>query len=753
MTHSAPTGKICIAANELTHLFRNGGIGTHNWLLADVLNAAGWKVHILYCSEVESAAQLVRCRRMLEAKGIALWHIDDFEGPAADLVGCGIAGPWDSHSMRVFRAIEALDEAQHFDLIEFGEWGGHGFRTIQARRMGLALRNARIIVKLHASNQWCREANRGWLGDADELLRDYYERYCFENADVQLSPSRYMLSYAQGIGWQARPDSRVLPYCFPRTTAGVAPRDAPPRELVYFGRLEHRKGLKLFLEVAKSLPPEVSFAFLGREVPIDGVMPAKLIKQALVGRQYAIHVNFDRDEALEYLRAAGRVAIVPSLNENFPFTVLECATNGIPFLASNVGGIPEIVSDAELRECVLFEPNPGAMAQRIENYLKSDGASRRQYVERMLERCESTRNHAAVCQAYAEMLPKAKTELTDGTVGQMTGVDDLWERGDSHLAKRSAQHERVSDNSGLPMVSVVVPYYNLGDYLPEALASLAAQEYPRTEVIVVDDGSTDEASQAVLQQMKREYAHFRFLGQDNAGLGGARNAGLAVARGEFFLPFDADNIARPFMVSRFVRALQRNPNVAAVTCYHLAFTKTADITARRFCYAYRPCGGPFVAAALRNVYGDANGMFRTAALRAIGGYETDRDTGYEDWELYVKLARTGHQIDVIPEYLFYYRHRATSMLRTTDSVLNRRRVLRQFFSADGLPRAEQIQLWSALAGFDEMRRCQSIGQSVVVKQRHSTAYRIAREVKRVIRQAPYYDTISGRIKRIKQRAA
>jgi glycosyltransferase involved in cell wall biosynthesis len=550
-----------------------------------------------------------------------------------------------------------------------------------------------------------------------------------------------MLSYAASIGWQVRVDARVVPNCFPHTAAEVAHREGPVQELVFFGRLEQRKGLKLFLEVAKSLPPQVSVAFLGKEVPIDGVNSGELIQRALAGRAYAVHTNLDRDQALEYLSAPHRVAVIPSLTENFPFTVLECATKGIPFLAANVGGIPEIVSDPQLRGKLLFEPNPRSLAPRLEEYLASDAATRRRYVQRMLDLCDYRHNHAAVCQAYSEMLPKAQPVLAQTSARRMADVD-------KH--RTAANDSRVTER---PLVSLVVPFYNLGDYLPEALASLAAQDYPHTEVIVVDDGSTDLESLHVLECMKREYPTYRFVRQHNQGLGAARNAGLAAARGEFFLPLDADNIARPDMVSRFVNALERNPSVSAVTCYFLAFTDTPDIAAEQYAYAYRPCGGPFVAAALRNVYGDANGMFRTAALRAIGGYETDKDTTCEDWEMYVKLARTGHQIDVVPDYLFYYRHRETSLLRTTDHVLNRRRVLRQFFSADGLPRAEQIQLWSALAGFDERHRYQPTAQPIFVKKRRSTAYRIAREVKRVIRQAPYYYTISGTIKQLKQRAA
>ena len=310
-----------------------------------------------------------------------------------------------------------------------------------------------------------------------------------------------------------------------------------------------------------------------------------------------------------------------------------------------------------------------------------------------------------------------------------------------------------------PLVSVIVPYYNMGEFLPETLRSLVTQDYPKIEVIVVNDGSTDPFSLEIWEKMKIAYPRFQFITQENQGLGGARNAGLAMAKGEFFLPIDADNIARTYMISRFVQTLRHNPDLTAATCHHLAFETEADIAQGKFVYAYRPCGGPFVAAAMRNVYGDANAMFRTATLRAAGGYSSERNLGYEDWELFVKLASQGHRIDVVPEYLFYYRHRPGSMLRTTDAYLNRRRVLRQFFAVSELPQAEQIELWMALAGFDESKRQPSTYYDPQMplsppREKHRTGIRLAvHRFKGAMRKVPVYATISTALKQFKQRAA
>jgi glycosyltransferase involved in cell wall biosynthesis len=254
-----------------------------------------------------------------------------------------------------------------------------------------------------------------------------------------------------------------------------------------------------------------------------------------------------------------------------------------------------------------------------------------------------------------------------------------------------------------PLVTICVPHYNLGQYLPQTLASIAAQGYPHLEVLVIDDGSTDPASRQVFQDMQQRYPAFHFLTQPNSGIGATRNRGLCAARGEYFIPVDADNVLSGHLVERLVAGIQRRPELGALTCYFLAFEQEGDLERGNYLHACRPTGGPLFLASLRNVYGDALAIYRTTHFRAVGGYGTDRDTSFEDWEAFVKLVRGGYAVDVLPEYLFYYRHRSAGFSRTTRDHANRERVLRQFRSlglAD-LPPAEASALWHALAGFQQ----------------------------------------------------
>jgi GT2 family glycosyltransferase len=293
---------------------------------------------------------------------------------------------------------------------------------------------------------------------------------------------------------------------------------------------------------------------------------------------------------------------------------------------------------------------------------------------------------------------------------------------------------RARARTDAPLVTVGIAHFNLGRYLPETLAALAAQTYPHVEVIAIDDGSADPASVAAFAEMEARYPRWRFFRQANAGIGATRNRCLELARGEFFIPVDADNLPRPEMVERFVTAAVRNPHLAAMSCYFLAFADGAGNPPAEFLHALRPTGGPHILAGIRNVYGDANAVFRTDVFRAAGGYGTDRGTSCEDWEAFVKLVHAGHRIGVIPEHLFYYRHLPGGFSRRTNWYANHNRVLRHFTGTAGLTPEDAAGLWAALLGFHQ--RIEQL-ENAAPPRRHRVAdavHSLATRVRRVFRR-------------------
>jgi glycosyltransferase involved in cell wall biosynthesis len=118
------------------------------------------------------------------------------------------------------------------------------------------------------------------------------------------------------------------------------------------------------------------------------------------------------------------------------------------------------------------------------------------------------------------------------------------------------------------LTSVVIPAYNRADYLPATVESALAQEGAEVEVIVVDDGSTDD-TRAVVERRRAEWGgRFRYVWQENSERCVARNHGLGLARGEFVTLLDSDDLWRPSHLRTCVEALRKNPKAAAAYAEH-----------------------------------------------------------------------------------------------------------------------------------------------------------------------------------------
>jgi glycosyltransferase involved in cell wall biosynthesis len=120
----------------------------------------------------------------------------------------------------------------------------------------------------------------------------------------------------------------------------------------------------------------------------------------------------------------------------------------------------------------------------------------------------------------------------------------------------------VSADIDLPMVSIVIPAYNHGNYLPEAIASVLAQDYPRIELIVIDDGSTDNTAE-ILEEMKGD---FHWESQINMGQSRTLSRGWKIARGDILGYLSADDILVPEAVGMSVSVLNKKPDAVGVYC-------------------------------------------------------------------------------------------------------------------------------------------------------------------------------------------
>jgi glycosyltransferase involved in cell wall biosynthesis len=203
-----------------------------------------------------------------------------------------------------------------------------------------------------------------------------------------------------------------------------------------------------------------------------------------------------------------------------------------------------------------------------------------------------------------------------------------------------------------PRISVLMPCFNHGEFIGEAIDSVRQQTIHDSEIIVVDDGSTDVATRATLATLAD--ARTRVLTVEHRGLPAARNFAARHARGEFFCALDADDKLAPTWFERAVHLLDSRPEVAFVSHWLETFGD------ERWTWMPERCDLPSLLA--RNAVNGA-ALVRRDAFEAAGGYDETMREGCEDWDLWLRLVGAGRRGAIIPEVLFFYRRRADSMSR------------------------------------------------------------------------------------------
>lgn len=119
----------------------------------------------------------------------------------------------------------------------------------------------------------------------------------------------------------------------------------------------------------------------------------------------------------------------------------------------------------------------------------------------------------------------------------------------------------MRNNLPLPLVSVLIPTYNAGDYLRPAVISIINQTYRSLEIIVIDDGSTDNSINSIEDIQDHR---LQILRKENGGKPSALNLALGMIKGQFWMIQDADDLSYPERVEKQINALQDNPDLAAV---------------------------------------------------------------------------------------------------------------------------------------------------------------------------------------------
>lgn len=209
-------------------------------------------------------------------------------------------------------------------------------------------------------------------------------------------------------------------------------------------------------------------------------------------------------------------------------------------------------------------------------------------------------------------------------------------------------------------VSIVIPCYNAGRFLAEAVESALAQTHGDLEVVIVDDGSTDAETTRLLDAA--DWPRTRVLRQANAGPAAARNAAIAAATGECILPLDADDKIEPSYVEKALAVLEARPDVGIVYC------KAAKFGADSGPWQLPPYTPDELV--IDNVI-FITSLFRKRDWERAGGFNEGLRHGVEDYDFWVRLLSLGLDVVQLDETLFHYRVQAVSRTTTFNSQRER----------------------------------------------------------------------------------
>lgn len=198
-------------------------------------------------------------------------------------------------------------------------------------------------------------------------------------------------------------------------------------------------------------------------------------------------------------------------------------------------------------------------------------------------------------------------------------------------------------------VSIVITCYNDHQYIEQAVTSAIGQNWINKEIILVDDGSSESTKQ-VLRKIQPKID--LLITQENKGVSAARNVGIGAATGDYILILDSDDYYREDFCNKAVKKIENDPEIKIVTSFAKWFTTD------RVYSIFRPEGGGIKNFLLKNAVLAV--LFRRSDFIRTGGYDECMLTGYEDWELYIRILRNGGRAEVLPEILFFYRNKMES---------------------------------------------------------------------------------------------
>jgi glycosyltransferase involved in cell wall biosynthesis len=620
--------------------FHGGGISTYCYFTVRMFAAHGDQVHVFVPDDSVKDFQVA-----VEQPGVTVIRFNSHRDKLAGILG------YTARLSYAFANIVStlIGQKGAPDVIEAQDYLGIAYYLTQFKHLGYDhLKNTPIVITLHSPAFLYLETNRAPTFRFPDFWTCEMEKQSIAAADLLLSPSRWLadeITKTIDLG-EKRIEVLANPY-----EPGPPPgnRSNVPNKIVYYGKLSPQKGtfelLTYFRELWESgfkyplhLVGGMDIVFQPELKTMGQIIRNKYdayIRKGLLILQGKIKPSRIREQLSD-----AHVLIFPSIIDNLPYAAMEAMDLGKVVLVSKQGGQREMVEDGI--DGFLFDhEDPLSFPNRLKEILALPQATIENIGENAFRSVQRKYSPDMIYPRKRAILQKVMEPRRQGHLFPFL-----------HQEKNSMVISPASGN----LLSVVIPYYNMGAYLEECIGSIRQSTFKELEIIIVNDGSTDPASTGLLDKLEADVRQVRVIHQPNMGIAYARNNGAAVAGGAYLAFLDADDKIAPLYYERAIRTLQKNENVYFVGCWVQYFENSRAVWP-----AFTP-QPPY--ALVHNPINSSGLVYKRNAFLAAGLNDPKVGYGLEDYESVIAMLEQGLNGVVLPECLFYYRVRTGSMIRS-----------------------------------------------------------------------------------------